>query len=199
MKKKLSSFTIKISIIIAVAVTVMFGSIIASTAKVMSMISTDSSMRLTSWWFTVNVGENTYNPYSTQSFVVSLSDTVTSTDTLSNGKIAPGSSGSFTFYLDFTNCETDFEWSIEFSLADPLASYPPIVFTTTYGADEGETVTIDMTDTEFTGSFTYSAATASSQVLSMPISWNWPVVIDGTDDYDGISFGYRVVFTITQS
>ena len=162
--------------------------------------------RTKAWLVTVNHDEQV----DIRTFEVNLTDTV---GTTASGKIAPGSTGSFGFVIDCTQCETDVTWSINFAYRDPTMivdqeeverPYPPIDFLCVVkDADNNDMFSrryLRMGETEFNGNFTYSPATQSKQIVDITIGWTWPINPRVNDtQYADEEYVYLVTITAEQT
>ncbi|MBO4569612.1 MAG: hypothetical protein J5689_00130 [Clostridia bacterium] len=166
--KKIRGSTVRILVIIAMFVAVVGCAIATSAARFSSLLSFDASHRAAGWWVVVNDEDFS----TTNTFNLSLAETVTVYDLCDETKICPGSMGTFDLTIDCRYCEVDANWSVTFSKQSPLVDYPPIQFKTDYS---GQDTPVDFSSASFSGDIAYNPSNPSSQVVTISFTWIWPI------------------------
>lgn len=110
-----SNFVARLSVL-TIALTLVTTSLIGGTlAKYTTTVTGDGSATVAKWSF------NAYSKQGEATFEVKLTDTANANVT--NGKIAPGSKGSFDIVIDATGSETALDYTIKFdNIQNPIAN-----------------------------------------------------------------------------
>lgn len=146
--------------VLTIALTLVTTSLIGGTlAKYTTTVTGDGSATVAKWSF------NAYSKQGDATFEVKLTDTANTNVT--NGKIAPGSKGSFDIVIDATGSETALDYKIEFTniqnKIDNLKFYPD--------ASRTDGTEIDLTNpTALNGSI---ALADVRNTVTKTVYWEW--------------------------
>lgn len=154
-KKNLLAYTV---IVVLVLISFLGGT---TFAKYLTEHSTSASLKVAKWAVTENF---LVNGSSTTSESINLAKTY-NPETLSNEKIAPGTSGSFGVEIDASGTETGVIYQVEF---DNITGTKPENLEFTYNNNKYSDLT--KLSKALTGTI---AANADTKVLNLEIEWSW--------------------------
>jgi hypothetical protein len=184
MKKTNKSSIVLLVLLVAVAVTALF---VASTyAKYVGKVEGEGTATVAKWNFeTDNTSAN---------FVVDWTESYDAT-TLKDGKIAPGTSGSFDFELKNTS-DTGVDFTVSFGTVSGLPK------NLKFYKDSNHTQEITLGTTNITGQLT----TNQTEAFKVPVYWAWEYytsdandTVDTADGVAGASLTIPVTITGVQT
>ena len=155
-KKKLLSTVILIVLVIL--------SFLSGTtfAKYLTRYQTSSTLEVAKWLVTE---EFLVNGESTTSKNINLA-TNYNPDTLVNGKIAPGSEGSFEIVIDATGTETGLNYEVKF---DNISGEVPFNFV--FNSNKHSDVSFSQLAKDLSG---HIAADDGNKIIRQVVTWSWP-------------------------
>ena len=122
---------------------------------------------------------------SKESFTIDLAKNASN---LLNGKIGPGSYGSFDIDLDGTGSQVDIDYVVSF---DKLKDIPENM---KFYADSGKSKAINLSSYEINGIITYGG----SMQKKYTIYWEWPIEGNGDTSYAGKTLSFDVLVDAVQ-
>lgn len=155
-------------------------------SKYTNKISGNGETEIAKWYFSVNTATETME-------TIKLADTYDQS-TLINGKIAPGTSGSFDLVIDASDTEVGVKYQVDFQNetnkpTNLKFTYGNKTFSNIEGYEEYFTDTIDAND--------------SNKIRTLTVNWEWPYESDDdeTDTNEGLQaldYEFDIVVTGTQ-
>ena len=166
----------KIGLIIVLAI-VLLAIILGYTfSKYTQSVTIQTSSSVAKWQF---AGEIANSENSSTTSAISLADTIDS-ETITDGKIAPGTSGEFDIIIDATGSEVDIDYTI--SITEETDKPTNLIFT--YNDVEYNNLSDLISSAISSGTISKNG----DQTVTYTISWEWPyeTEIDGVlqDDVD---------------
>lgn len=122
---------------------------------------------------------------SKESFTIDLTKNASN---LLNGKIGPGSYGSFDIILDGTGSQVDIDYVVSF---DKLENIP---MNMKFYADAGKSKTVSLSSYEINGVISYGG----SMQKKYTIYWEWPIDGNGDTSYAGKTLSFDVLVDAVQ-
>lgn len=168
--KKSNKKTIVLIAILLLAIIIAICGIIYTNAKYISMANGKISTSIAKWAFNLN-GNDTYSSTDT---IKNLTIAQTCDEkTLVDGKIAPGTSGSFDIVIDTEGSEVGANYEVKFSLANDNALPTNLKFK------------LDGADWNYTDGISGKIdADASSKEITHTIAWSWDYETENGDTAD---------------
>lgn len=164
--------------VLTIALTLVTTSLIGGTlAKYTTEVTGTGSAQVAKWSFKANEKSG-----GDDKFTVNLADTADENLNVTNGKIAPGSKGSFNIEIDATGSETALEYKIEFTnIQNPIAN---LKFYS--DADRKNEITDLTTTTALNGSI---ALTDVGTTVIKTVYWEWKddVKNNASDTAEGVA------------
>lgn len=158
----------------------------STNSKYTNKISGNGETEIAKWYFSVNTATETME-------TIKLADTYDQS-TLINGKIAPGTSGSFDLVIDASDTEVGVKYQVDFQNetnkpTNLKFTYGNKTFSNIEGYEEYFTDTIDAND--------------SNKIRTLTVNWEWPYESDDdeTDTNEGLQaldYEFDIVVTGTQ-
>ena len=174
-KKKIGLIIVLVAVLLAIILGYTF-------SKYAQSVSIQTSSSVAKWQF---AGEIKDSKYSSEDTTISLADTVDS-DTVADGKIAPGTSGEFEIIIDATGSEVDIDYTIELT---EETDKPTNLY---FKCDEVQYSSLsELISSIESGTISKND---TDQTVTYTVSWEWPyetyvddVLQDDVDLVDGQS------------
>lgn len=174
--------------VLTIALTLVTTSLIGGTlAKYTTEVTGKGSATVAKWSFKANEKSD-----GVDKFTVNLADTADENLNVTNGKIAPGSKGSFNIVIDATGSETALEYKIEFTnIQNQIAN---LKFYS--DADRKNEIT-DLTNTNaFDGNI---ALAETNKKVTKTVYWEWKDGVNNTSDTEAGVAAKEMTFDIKVS